>query len=336
MPPASPRHYPDSSAVAPREPPALPQTNPGRPELADQLGVFSRAQLRGLGWSRHRVQHEIDVGRWTAVAPNVIAVQNAPLIREQRLWLGVLHAGAGSALTHTTACERAGLTWTCDDTIHVITDKGDLVTPLDGFRFHQTRRPYATWIHPSAAPPRLRIEHGALLTAERDRFLRRAIGLLAAVVQQRLTTADRVLSSSQEISKLRNGKHFRLALGDIAGGAHSFAEIDIGRLCREAGLRPPDRQRIRYDKEGRRRYFDCEWVLPNGRIIVLEIDGSFHLEAERWWKDMKRKRSVVVSGRTALRCSSIEIRLEPHDIIGDLVAIGVPRIENRFVCDRSA
>jgi hypothetical protein len=324
-----------------REPKGTAFWETGRfPELSSlaqrQHGVLSRAQLRDLGVSRHRVRHEIEVGRWIWVAPTVIAMQNAPLVRDQLLWLAVLHAGPGSALTHATACERAGLTWTSADEVHVLTRKGDLVSPLEGVRFHQTRRPFERWVHPSADPPRLQVEHAALLTAERDRYLRRAIGLLAATVQQRLTTAERLLSASHDIRKLRHGAHFRLALGDIAGGAQSFAEIDIGRLCREAGLRPPDRQSVRRDAQGRRRYLDCEWILPDGRVIVLEIDGSFHMRTQHWWKDMKRERSVVVSGRTVLRCSSVEIRLEPADIMTDLVAVGVPRLQPRFVCGRSA
>lgn len=330
---------PDSSAVVPRETPALAQTYRFPelvPQASHQQGVVSRAQLRSLGWSRHRVQHEIRIGRWTAVAPNVIALQNAELVRGQLLWLGVLHAGPGSVLTHLTGCECAGLDWSADETVHVLTPKGDLVEPLPGFRFHQTRRPYASWVHPSLEPARLRVEHAALLTAERDRLLRRGIGLVAATVQQRITTAQRLLTASHEISKLRNGGQLRLALGDIAGGAHSFAEIDIGRLCSRVGLRPPDRQRIRRDKQGRRRYLDCEWVLPDGSVIVLEVDGSFHMRTEHWWRDMKRERSVVVSGRTVLRCSSIEIRLEPDDIVLDLAAVGVPRSHDPFVCGRPA
>jgi hypothetical protein len=181
------------------------------------------------------------------------------------------------------------------------------------------------------------VEYAALLTAERDRFIRRAIGLLAAHVQQRLTTAERLLETSHEISKLRHGQIFRLALGDVAGGAHSFAEIDIGRLCKEVGLRQPDRQRVRRDKNGRRRYLDCEWVLPDGTVVVLEIDGSFHMRTDQWWRDMRRERAVVISGRRVLRCASVEIRLDPQAIVEDLIAIGVPPAEpSRFVSDRSA
>jgi hypothetical protein len=39
---------------------------------------------------------------------------------------------------------------------------------------------------------------------------------------------------------------------------------------------------------------------------------------------MKRERDVVISGRTVLRCSSVEVRLEPYAIVRDLRRIGVP------------
>lgn len=330
---------PDSSAVHPLWLPSESQTN-RYPELggvaADQLGIIRRGQLRQHGWTPGRIEHEIAVGRWSAVAPRVVAMQNGPLTDSQRLWVGVLHAGDEAALTHLTACVQAGLQWDRDDTVHILTPKGDLVSPLAGFRFHQSRRRFSAWLHPSATPVRVDIEHAALLTAERDHRLRRAIGLVAAVVQQRLSTADRLMHASAEIPKLRHGHDLRLALGDIAGGAHSFAEIDVGRMCAERGLRAPRRQVMRKDRSGRRRFLDCEWDLPDGRVLVLEIDGSFHMRTESWWKDMQRERSVVLDGRIVLRCASVEIRLEPDRVLEDLVRAGVPRAAPGFVCDESA
>jgi hypothetical protein len=302
---------------------------------ADQDGVVSRAQLRACGWTDSQIDHEISYGRWHAPAWGVVALQNAPLTYDQRLWLGVLHAGGGAVLTHLTACRRAGLEWKGDDnTIHVLTPKGDLVDPIDGFFFHQTRRPYHRWPRPiGSGPPRLPIDYAALLAAERDRYVRRAIGLLAACVQQQLTTADRLLTTQPRIRKLRNGAVFAVALGDIAGGAQSFAEIDVGHLCERAGLAQPVRQAVRTDGEGRRRYLDCEWELPDGRVVVLEVDGSFHLKVGHWWRDMKRERAVVLSRSTVLRCASIELRLEPWEVMADLRRAGVPP---RAVRDSSA
>lgn len=294
----------------------------------DQERVAGRRQLIAAGWSKDQIAHEIEFGRWHAPAPGVVALQNASLNPDQRLWLGVLHAGDDAVLTHLTACRRAGLQWRGDeDTIHVLTPKGDLVEPLEGFVFHQTRRPYRRWLRPTpAGPPRLPIEYAALLTAERDEHVRRAIGLLAACVQQRLTTAERLLETRPRIRKLRNGATFDWALGDIAGGAQSFAELDVGTLCERNGLAPPVRQAIREDTDGRRRYLDCEWELPDGRTVVLEIDGSFHLKVGNWWRDMKRERAVVLTRSTVLRCASIELRLEPWSVLADLRAAGVPPI----------
>jgi hypothetical protein len=290
--------------------------------------VVSRAQLRSFDWTDSQIDHEIKYRRWHTPAWGVVALQNAPLTYDQRLWLGVLHAGDDAVLTHLTACRRAGLEWKGDDeTIHILTRKGDLVDPIPGFFFHQTRRPFQRWRRPTASgPPLLPIEHAALLTAERDRSVRRGIGLLAACVQQRLTTADRLVATKPQISKLRNGAVFMLALGDIAGGAQSFAEIDVGDLCGRAGLAQPTRQAVRTDTDGRRRYLDCEWVLPDGRVVVLEVDGSFHLKVGSWWRDMKRERAVVLSRSTVLRCASIELRLEPWEVMADLRQAGVPSV----------
>jgi hypothetical protein len=206
----------------------------------------------------------------------------------------------------------------------VMTPRGDAVTPLRGYRFHQTRRPYVRWVRPVDGPSRLPLEHAALLAAERDRNVRRAIGLLAACVQQGLTTAERLILTIPYIRKLRHGRTFAAVLGDIGGGAQSFAELDVGQLCKDFGLVAPTRQVVRLDKEGHRRYLDCVWVLLDGRVVVLEVDGSFHAEVTVWWKDMRRERAVVISGDTVLRCSSIELRLEPADVLSDLRAIGVP------------
>lgn len=301
--------------------------------LARQSGVLHRRQLYDAGWTFEQVRHEVDTGRWQQLAPAVLALQTGPLSHEQRLWLGVLHAGPFAVLSHVTAAVHAGLRWTAPAAIDVLTPKGDLVVPLPGYFFHQSRRPYVYWRDPDSPLPRLRIEHAALLAAERDRSVRRAIGMVAAVVQQELSTPSKLATAILQIRKLRHKRHLSLALGDIAGGAQSFAEIDVGRICRDAGLPPPDRQVLRRDPSGRRRYLDCEWHLPDGRIVVLEIDGSFHMRTEHWVRDMQRERAIVVDGRIVLRCSSVEIRLESWRIVRDLVRVGVP---TGFVCDPPA
>ena len=336
-------HFDSSASPSPKKP-VRSQTNRRdrldriRRVAALQSGVVTRRQLRALDWTDTHIDHELDYGRWQRPARGCVVLHTGDLTDEQRLWLGVLHAGHGAALSHLTAVRRAGLRWVGPETIDVLTPKGDLVAPLPGYFFHQTRRPYDRWLveHDELrGPPRLRVEHAALLTAERDHHLRRGAGLLAACVQQNLTDVDRLQRAIPQIRKLRHGHFFSLMLGDIAGGAQSFAEIDLGRLCRAGGLASPHRQAIRVDKQGCRRYLDCEWRLAGGRTVVLEIDGSFHREVENWWRDMKRERAVVLSTSTVLRCSSVELRLQPRDVLDDLIAAGVPRT-HRFVHASSA
>ena len=292
--------------------------------LDAQARVVTRDQLRVHGWSHKQIDHELTIERWQSPTDGVLVTHTGPLLGDEPLWVGILHAGRGAVLSHLAGARRGGLRWIGGDVIDVLTPKGDLVAPLDGYFFHQTRRPYQSWVKPVAGPPRLPVEYAVLLAAERDHNVRRAIGLLAASVQQRVTSAARLAKTVPSIRKLRHGKTFRLVLHDIAGGAHSFAELDVGRMCREAGLVEPTRQVIRTDKEGRRRYLDCVWVLPSGQVVVLEIDGSFHAEVVAWWQDMRRERAVVISGETVLRCSTIELRLERADVLADLRAIGVP------------
>ena len=116
---------------------------------------------------------------------------------------------------------------------------------------------------------------------------------------------------------------------DRLNRATRYEYDDQGRLLKTTY---PDTktEEVRYDKEGRRRYLDCVWVLPDGQVVVLEIDGSFHADVSTWWRDMKRERAVVVQGDRVLRCSTIELRLEPADIIDDLKRAGVPSLD-RFV-----
>jgi very-short-patch-repair endonuclease len=60
--------------------------------------------------------------------------------------------------------------------------------------------------------------------------------------------------------------------------------------------------------------------------VVLEVDGSHHLDVENWQADMSRERAVVIGGANVLRATSIEVRVEPGQLVSDLLAIGVPRV----------
>jgi hypothetical protein len=163
-----------------------------------------------------------------------------------------------------------------------------------------------------------------LVAAAWQPFPRFACLMLAAVVQQGLTCAERLSDALREVGQVRHKAYMRLALSDIGQGAQSLGELDLAAVCRKFDLVPPDRQQIRRDSRGRPRYRDAEWRLASGEIVVLEIDGSHHLDVANWQADMKRERSIVTSRRWVLRATTFEIRLEPASVITDLRALGVP------------
>jgi hypothetical protein len=142
--------------------------------------------------------------------------------------------------------------------------------------------------------------------------------LLAAGVQQWLATASRLHAELDAAVKARQHRLLTLVLGDIEGGAQSFAEIDLGRLARRAGLRPPQRQVFRLDRAGRRRWLDADF----GGFSV-EVDGAVHLRPLRYWDDMERQNDLIIAtAKPILRFSTVAFRLIPDTVVAQLAAAG--------------
>jgi hypothetical protein len=293
-----------------------------------QRGVLRRRQLDALDLTRGHVSAQLAARRWSAVGHKVVVLQNAPLQRDQLLWAAVLDAEGLVALGSHTALELAGFTPLATEAqeIHLVVSRGAKVSEFAGVRLHESRRLRPEDVVRRGGLPCTGVERSAIDAAAWQPFPRFACLMLAAVVQRRLTSAARLDAELRTVGRVRHKAYMRLAVIDIADGAHSLGELDLATLCRKFGLVPPSRQVIRRDAAGRRRYLDAEWELPSGEIVVLEVDGSHHLDAVNWLADMKRERSVVVSRRWVLRATTFEVRLEPAAIARDLRALGVPSL----------
>jgi hypothetical protein len=290
---------------------------------AHQDGLLARAQLRQLGFDADRVRSQITAQRWALRSPTVISTFTGQLTREQLCWLGVLHAGGPSLVGGYTALERHGLRHWPREHVTILIDDDARPEPVAGIRFLRTRRPLDRWRSLRAELPVARVEPAALLTAGYESNRRTAQGLLAAVVQQGLTTPADLMAELPRMRPLRWSRLLRAALTDIGEGAGSVAEIDVRRMCRRFGLPPPRRQVRRRDSAGRRRFTDCEWRLPDGSLLVLEVDGAFHMDAEHWEEDLARQRRLSGPGRTIVRCTARELRDEPEAVAADLQALGL-------------
>jgi hypothetical protein len=188
----------------------------------------------------------------------VISTFTGDVGHEATMWLGSLYAGRAALVGGLSALEVHGLrNWHRDD-VTVLVDEAEVIDDLDGIRFVRTRRPLSRFRDVRSELPLARVEPATLLFAGYERSARTAQGLLAAAVQQTLTTPTLLLSELTLMRPLRRAALFRAALREIEGGAQSLAELDLGRLCRRFHLPRPRRQRRRRDSSGRWRYLDCE------------------------------------------------------------------------------
>ena len=288
-----------------------------------QADLLTRAQLNALGHDKGFVRTQLRAGRWQEVTSTVIATTTGLLHRDQRMWAGVLQGGREAAVANLTALEVHGLKHWPRDAITVAVPKSHGIEPLAGVRFIETRRPLTRFVTTRAGLPVWQVEPSALLFAAYEPVTRTAYGLLNAVVQQRLTSPDDLERWIGRMRPLRRAKPFRRLLAEMAGGVQSVAELDVSRMCRRHNLPMPDRQVRRRDATGRVRYTDAEWRLSNGQVVILEVDGAFHMEVGHWADDIERERALVAQGAILLRCTAMELREDDSTIAAHLKRVGV-------------
>jgi hypothetical protein len=295
-------------------------------EVAEsQSGVLSETTLRELGVTRAFVRNQVRAGRWAERTHSVLTTTTGPLSREQLLWVALEHAGRAALLGGLTATELHGMKhWTREE-VTVLVDQELSFDPVAGVRYFRTRRSLPAMRHPTRSPRAARTEPAVLLFAAHEPSTRTALGAITATVQQQLTTSADLLEWTRALRPLRRAASIRDLLADVSGGSESLAEIDVLRLCRAWGLALPRRQKKRRDRAGRLRFTDCEWDLPGGRVLVLEIDGGFHIDVENYTDDVQRHRGLTTDERVVVRCTTYEVRHEPVGLMRDLIALGVPR-----------
>ncbi|WKN47828.1 hypothetical protein [Nocardioides sp. Arc9.136] len=292
--------------------------------LDRQHGVVARRQLLALGIDADRVRNQLAAGRWTLATPRVVSTVTGTLTAEQREWSAVLHAGPRSMLGGLTAAARHGLRgWEATE-VTVLVDDQLAFEAVDGVRFFRSRRPFDLLRSTRPGIPRCELEPAVLLHAAYVAPVRPAHALVAACVQQRLSTPSRMIEWIDQLRPLRGGRSFSATLSHADAGAHSGAERAVGRLCRRYGMPQPRRQVARVDSAGRRRFTDCEWPLPDGTTLVLEVDGDFHMEVRQYTDDLRRTRRLAGRDRIVVRCTAYELLHEPDDVARDLLALGVP------------
>jgi hypothetical protein len=264
--------------------------------------------------SRKAVRHRIAAGRWQQPTRSVLVTHNGPISPAERRWIAVLAAGPDAMLAGISAAEAGGLRGYPDDSIHVLVPAGRRVPGLPpGVVVHRT-----THLDEAIGqPPRTRMARSVVDAASWARTDDQARAVVAAAFQQRLVIIRNIEEVLDRRTRIPRRHLVRQTARDAAGGAHSLAEIDLGRLCHVHGLPQPARQVIRRDAAGRRRYLDAfyeEWR------VHIEIDGGQHSDPRNAWSDMRRQNDLWIAGDRVLRFPTWAIRQAPAAVAAQLRA----------------
>ena len=287
-------------------------------QLAErQSAVLHRRQLRACGLTDAQTLARLRSKRWQASGPVAIVLHSGPLTAAQSRWAALLGAGARAVLGGRTALELAGLKSWESTAVQLLVPVGatPAVAGEADVEVHHTRRVEQRRV---GRPARSTVERAAIDAASWTPNPRSCAGLLAAVVQQRLTTAARLLEELESAGRIRHRRLMRLTLQDIEGGAHALSEIDFGRICRRHGVNITARQVVRVDGLGRRRYLDGVATGPDGRQVAYEVDGGLHLAVRSYWADMQRSNELVIAGQALLRFPSMVLRTDEPRVVDQL------------------
>jgi very-short-patch-repair endonuclease len=284
--------------------------------LSCQDGVLSvDSVMKHL--TRDALRWRVMSGRWQQPCRGVVVAQSGPLTEIQVLRIAALWAGPGAALAGLTAATLDGLTGfadrgkPADRPIHVLVPAfcpARRQRPSLPLVVHYSRLLGDGDIHPLRQPPRTRIARSVVDAAAWMASDRGAQAVLAAGVQQRLVRLADLTAVVARNQRLPRRAMIKATLDDMAGGAQALSELDFTRLLRKHRLPEPDRQAQRLDSSGRRRWLDAVWEAAR---LIVEVDGSHHMEAMQYWADMDRDNDFTLDGYRVLRFAAFVVRYNP-------------------------
>jgi hypothetical protein len=279
-----------------------------------QHGVLSAAQAREGGLTRDAIAWRVASGRWRRLGSGVYVTHTAELTWWARAHAALLQAGDGAALSLGAAAFVHGLSDRPPPIIVIaIPTQRRRVRPI-GVRIRRRRR--LEVVVRRGLTVTTAAQTVIDLAAEQGASWREAVNVCARAVQAR-----RVSAADLESELAARGRHphrrvLQVALGVVAQGAETAAEVDyVHRVERAHGLPPARLQAVAGDS-GRRIRRDAEYLEWG---VVVEIDGAIHLDPRQRALDVRRDRGTVGEGKVTLRITNVEVCAVPCELAVDIV-----------------
>ena len=235
------------------------------------------------------------------------------MTQDAQHWSAVFEAGPRAYLDGGSALIHAGLKDFTMDRIRVSVPRGARVWRVEGLDIRQTRR----WREDDLALGQLRrarvdvavVRHALWARSDREAAL-----VLTMVVQQGLTTAERIGVEMLQVRRDKRRGFIQGVILDLLGGVRSLGELDFTREARSRGLPEPDRQVLRRGRNGRY-YIDVYWEQWK---LVVEIDGIQHAWVQQIVGDAIRQNDLVLTGCTVLRLPLLGLRVAADDFFAQI------------------
>ena len=274
-----------------------------------QAGVASAAQLTSRGISAGRIRAHVDAGRWQRIFPRTVVTYSGPIPYLARVWAGVLWAGDTSMASHDTAGFLLGIVAAEPPDVHVAIPEWRRLAAPNGIVLHRTSRPTGDM---RRSPPQTTIERTALDLAGGAADLDAAVGVLAKVLQRRLTSEPRLLRALDHTPSLRWRRGIRELLAPEMRGVHSTLEWRYARKVEQAhGLPASQRQHPGGQPTGPSTFQDA-WYEEFG--LVVELDGRIGHREEHAFRDMARDNRTSERGQVTLRYGWVDVNVRPCQV----------------------
>jgi very-short-patch-repair endonuclease len=285
--------------------------------LERQSGIVSRAQALRSGLAPAAIDNQLRSGRWRRLQHGVYATFTGPPGREAALWGVLLRAGPAAALSHRTAAELYSLAEEPSRVVHVTVPNWQRVEPISGVIIHHSRA-FDTIVHPTASPPRTRLEHTVLDLSESCASFDDAFTWLCRAIGRGLTTPELLRAAMAERSRLRWRADLVNALADISAGVLSLLERRYVCDVEHAHGLPHAKRQAQTVIGGRSRYIDN---LYEEALLAVELDGQAAHPPEQRWSDSHRDNAHATLGVQTLRYSWSDVTERPCAVAAEVGAL---------------
>lgn len=274
-------------------------------------GVVNRRALLQRGIGRFDIRNEVAAGRWHLVGHNTVAIGTAELSVTARWWCDLWETCTGAVLDGATALVASGLEGFTPSMTEVSVPQRVRFASRPGVRVTVRRELNRT---PRSGLPRTTVEVATIRAAQLAVSDRQAALLICLPVQQRLTTAARLLAAWLMVRRSPRRALIDPLIRDVCDGAQSLGELDFTQRCRMVGLPAPVRQSLQAGANGRI-YLDVRFA--NG--LVVEIDGAHHLVGLNPVDDALRANGLTLDSDLVLRIPVLGLRVAPEAFMSQVV-----------------